>query len=172
MAIVEALSYHPKFKAETKAYSKQVVYFPGCYSTYNDAQTAKAVVMVLAHNGFAVITPNFRCCRVPLQSNDQFAQAETNAQHNLRLLRPYLEQGIPVVASCPSCTLTLKQDYAKLSSAGAELIASRTYDLFEFLWKKTSFSKISGRSLTPWATMLLVISKPKGSGIRLSAYFA
>lgn len=129
--------YHRKFVAETHSYlnTKQVVYFPGCYSQYNDALSAKAVVKVLEHNGFSVITPKFCCCGVPLQSNDQFAQAEANALHNLRLLSPYLEQGIPIVASCPSCTLNLKQEYPKLCSPAAELVASQTYDLFEFLWE-------------------------------------
>ncbi len=129
--------YHRKFVGKTPCDSnpRQVVYFPGCYSTYNDALTAKAVVKVLEHNGFSVITPSFRCCGVPLQSNDQFAQAEANARHNLRLLAPYLERGTPVVASCPSCTLSLKQEYPKYGGIGAELIASQTYDLFEFLWE-------------------------------------
>ncbi len=129
--------YHRKFvgKAHSSLNPKQVVYFPGCYATYNDAFTAKAVVKVLEHNGYTVITPSFRCCGVPLQSNDQFAQAEVNALHNLRLLAPYLEQGIPVVASCPSCTLSLKQEYTKYGGIGAELIAPQTYDLFEFLWE-------------------------------------
>lgn len=129
--------YQRKFVTKTHSTSnpKQVVYFPGCYSEYNDALTAKAVVKVLEHNDFSVITPSFRCCGVPLQSNDQFVQAEGNALHNLRLLAPYFEQGIPVVASCPSCILSLKQEYPKYCSPGAELIALRTYDLFEFLWE-------------------------------------
>lgn len=129
--------YHRKFvgKTHSGSNSKQVVYFPGCFSTYNDALTAKAVVKVLEHNGFTVSTPSFRCCGVPLQSNDQFAQAEANARHNLSLLAPYLEQGIPVVASCPSCTLSLKQEYPHYGGSGAELIAAQTYDLFEFLWE-------------------------------------
>ena len=129
--------YHQKFVTKNHSYSntKQVVYFPGCYATYNDVLTAKAVVKVLEHNGFLVITPNFRCCGVPLRSNDQFAQAEDNALHNLRLLVPYLEQRIPVVASCPSCTLILKQEYPNYCSPGADLIALKTYDLFEFLWE-------------------------------------
>jgi len=129
--------YHQKFYAQnySHAETKQVVYFPGCYATYNDALTAQAVVKVLEHNGFSVITPSFRCCGVPLQSNDQFAQAEANALHNLRLLAPYLEQGIPLVASCPSCTLILKQEYPNYCSPGADSIALQTYDLFEFLWE-------------------------------------
>jgi len=128
--------YQRKFadKTRTSANIKQVVYFPGCYLTYNDALTAKAVVKVLEHNGFSVITPRFGCCGVPLQSNDQFAQAEANARYNLSLLLPYLEQGIPVVASCPSCTLILKQEYPNNHSPGAGLIAAQTYELFEFLW--------------------------------------
>ena len=127
--------YHRRFagRIHNDAKTKQVVYFPGCYSTYNDAVTARAVVKVLEHNGFSVPTPSFHCCGVPLQSNDQFVQAEANALYNLHLLAPYLERGIPVVASCPSCTLSLKQEYPHYGGPGAELIAAQTYDLFEFL---------------------------------------
>lgn len=129
--------YHRKFvmKTDPCLNTKKVIYFPGCYSAYNDALTAKAVVKVLEHNGFSVIIPSFCCCGVPLQANDQFAQAEANALHNLQLLTPYLKQGIPVIASCPSCTLSLKQEYPNYNCPGAELIASQTYDLFEFLWE-------------------------------------
>ncbi len=113
----------------------RIVYFPGCFITYNDAATGQAVVKVLEHNGFEVIVPEFHCCGVPLTTNGHFREAVANAVHNLALLQPYLEEGIPVIASCTSCGLALKDDYPRVAAPGAERVGAQTYDFFEFLWE-------------------------------------
>lgn len=113
---------------------KQVVYFPGCFVTYNDEATGQAVVKVLEHQGYEVIVPAFHCCGVPLTANGFFAEAEANARQNLGLMQPFLDRGIPVLTSCPSCGLALKENYPRLSVHGVERIGVQTYDLFEFLW--------------------------------------
>lgn len=118
-----------------KPASKQVVYFPGCFASYNDPATAEAVVKVLRFNGFEVIIPEFKCCGVPLEANGQFKAAEQNVNYNLSLLQPYLEKGLPVITACTSCGLALKQDYARIKGEAAELLGLHTYDLFEFLWE-------------------------------------
>lgn len=124
-----------RVKTDRKGRSTQkVVYFPGCFISYNDEATGQAVVKVLEHNGFEVIVPGFHCCGVPLTANGRFREATANAQHNLGLMQPYLEQGIPVIASCTSCGLALKEDYPRVSAPGAQRIGAQTYDLFEFLW--------------------------------------
>lgn len=114
---------------------KRVVYFPGCFVNYNEPQTGEAVVNVLEHNGFEVIVPDFHCCGVPLQANGNFGAAEENAQQNLALMAPYLKAGLPVITSCTSCGLALKEEYPRVNAAGAERIGLQTYDLFEFLWE-------------------------------------
>lgn len=114
--------------------AKKVIYFPGCFISYNDEATGQAVVKVLERNGYQVIIPRFHCCGVPLTANGRFQEAEANARHNLGLMQPYLEQGIPIVASCTSCGLALKEDYPQVNAPGAERIGAQTYDLFEFLW--------------------------------------
>ncbi|KLU66991.1 MULTISPECIES: anaerobic glycerol-3-phosphate dehydrogenase subunit C [Desulfosporosinus] len=130
-------SYHTKFKPQGSFVQsdKQVVYFPGCFAKYNDAQTAQAVVKVLEHNGYQVIVPNFHCCGVPLQANGYFSRGRENAKKNLALMEPYLKAGLPVITSCTSCGLALKEEYPELAAAGAEYIGQQTYDLFEFLWE-------------------------------------
>lgn len=115
--------------------SKRVVYFPGCFINYNDSRTGEAVVKVLEHNGYEVIVPPFHCCGVPLQANGNFKGAEDNAKKNLELLAPYLREGLPVIASCTSCGLALKEDYPRVKAEGAERMGRQTYDLFEFLWE-------------------------------------
>ncbi|MDI6878227.1 MAG: anaerobic glycerol-3-phosphate dehydrogenase subunit C [Desulfitobacteriaceae bacterium] len=130
----ETESYRCVKTDQNRRSAKKVVYFPGCFISYNDEATGQAVVKVLEHNGFEVIVPHFYCCGVPLTANGRFREATANAQHNLGLMQPYLEQGIPVIASCTSCGLALKEDYPRVSAPGAQRIGAQTYDLFEFLW--------------------------------------
>ena len=113
--------------------SKQVVYFPGCYTRYNEADTGRLVIKVLEHAGYKTIVPDFHCCGLPLEANGQFEKAHNNGLYNLKLMRPYLEAGIPIITSCTSCGLMLKQDYPKLQTTSAQLIGAQSYDLFEFL---------------------------------------
>ena len=132
-------AYHRKFmgmgKRENYSANKQVVFFPGCFVTYNDSLTGRAVVKVLEHNGYDVIVPAFHCCGVPLQANAHFREARENARENLSLMNPYLQAGIPIITACTSCGLALKEEYPNIDASGAELIGQQTYDLFEFLWK-------------------------------------
>lgn len=114
---------------------RKVLYFPGCYATYNEPATAQAVVKILEYNGFEVIVPKFKCCGVPLEANGQFARAEANIQYNLSLMQVYLDQGLPLLTACTSCGLALKEEYPKAKAPGVERIGRQTYDLFEFLWE-------------------------------------
>lgn len=132
-------AYHRKFKTpgnrEKSILNKQVVYFPGCFVTYNDSLTGQAVVKVLEHNGYEVIVPFFHCCGVPLQANGHFSEARENARENLSRMTPYLLAGIPIITACTSCGLALKEEYPNTQVSGADRIGQQTYDLFEFLWK-------------------------------------
>jgi len=114
---------------------KQVVYFPGCYTRYNEGDTGRVVIKVLEHAGYTTIVPDFHCCGLPLEANGQFDKAHQNGLYNLALMQPYLEAGLPIITSCTSCGLTLKQDYPKLQTTSAQLIGAQSYDLFEFLWQ-------------------------------------
>lgn len=133
--------YHPKFKSATirrrtlKVTGNQIVYFPGCFVTYNDALTGQAVVKVLEHNGYEVIIPSFNCCGVPLQANGQFREARENTRRNMALMDPYLQAGVPVITGCTSCSLALKEEYPNMEKPGTERIGQQAYDLFEFLWE-------------------------------------
>lgn len=132
-------AYHSRFqgtrKTEKRQTNKQVIYFPGCFVTYNDSLTGQAVVKVLEHNGYDVIVPSFHCCGVPLQANAHYREARENAKQNLSRMNPYLQAGIPIITSCTSCGLALKEEYPTIEAPGSERIGLQTYDLFEFLWK-------------------------------------
>ncbi|MEI8165397.1 MAG: anaerobic glycerol-3-phosphate dehydrogenase subunit C [Chloroflexales bacterium] len=115
---------------------RQVVYFHGCATNYYEPHVGKAAVAVLEHNGFEVILAEQNCCGLPLISNGDFKGATSAHEANVRKLLPYVHQGIPVVGTSTSCTLTLKEeapDILGLHGADVRAVAEGTYDIFEFL---------------------------------------
>lgn len=112
----------------------KVAYFHGCSAQFMEPHVGRHVVEVLEHNGFEVVLPAQKCCGLPLIANGDLAAASGNGRFNISKLRPVAEQGIPIVVSSTSCSLTLKQDYSRLLHLdGAEVVAHQVYDISEFL---------------------------------------
>ncbi|MDW7675645.1 MAG: anaerobic glycerol-3-phosphate dehydrogenase subunit C [Bacillota bacterium] len=118
------------------ASSKKVVYFLGCFTNYNRPITGKSVVNILEKHGFQVLVPKQGCCGLPLMANGYFTKGRQQGEANVKAIKPLLEQGFPIVSSCPSCTLMLKREYAEIFEiAGAEQLGLQVYDASEFLVK-------------------------------------
>ncbi|HMQ29288.1 MAG TPA: anaerobic glycerol-3-phosphate dehydrogenase subunit C [Chloroflexaceae bacterium] len=118
------------------AAKRQVVYFHGCATQHYEPRVGQAAVAVLEHNGFEVILAEQNCCGLPLISNGDFKAATSYHMGNVRKLLPYVRQGIPVVGTSTSCTLTLKEEAPEilgLHSEDVRAVAVGTYDIFEFL---------------------------------------
>jgi len=116
--------------------SRKVVYFHGCSTQYYEPRIGRAAIRVLEANGFEVIVPAQNCCGLPLLSNGEFAAARRYHQSNIRNLIGYARQGIPIVGTSTSCTLTLKEEAPELldmHDADSQLLARSTYDFNEFL---------------------------------------
>jgi glycerol-3-phosphate dehydrogenase subunit C len=114
----------------------QVVYFHGCSTNYYEPHVGKAAVAVLEHNGFEVILAEQNCCGLPLISNGDFKGATSAHEANVRKLLPYVRQGIPIVGTSTSCTLTIKEEAPEILGLHGEdvrAVAAGTYDIFEFL---------------------------------------
>jgi len=115
---------------------RQVVYFHGCSTQYYEPRIGRAAVRVLEANGFEVIIPHQNCCGLPLLSNGEFPAARRYHQSNVRSLVEYARQGIPIVGTSTSCTLTLKEeapDLLDMSDEDTLLVAQSTFDFNEFL---------------------------------------
>jgi glycerol-3-phosphate dehydrogenase subunit C len=113
-----------------------VVYFHGCSSEYYEPRVGKAAVRVLEALGFEVIVPRQNCCGLPLLSNGEFTAARQYHENNVSSLVEYARQGIPIVGTSTSCTLTLKEEAPELLDMHDEatrLVAENTYDFNEFL---------------------------------------
>ncbi len=115
---------------------RQVVYFHGCSTQYYEPRVGRAAVHVLEANGFRVIVPPQNCCGLPLLSNGEFPAALKYHRSNVQHLVDYARQGIPIVGTSTSCTLTLKEEAPELldlHDTDTRLVAENTYDFNEFL---------------------------------------
>ena len=123
---------HPRPTQSTR----QVVYFHGCATEYYEPRVGRAAVNVLEANGFEVIVPEQGCCGLPLLSNGEFPAAHRYHVANVSHLAEYANQGIPIVGTSTSCTLTLKEEAPELLDLHEEdvqSVAQSTYDIHEFL---------------------------------------
>lgn len=129
--------YHdPKDFRKPLGSLKKVVFFHGCATEYYEPRVGRAAIHILEANGFEVIIPPQNCCGLPLLSNGEFAAARRFHENNVRNLVPYAREGIPIVGTSTSCTLTLKEEAPELldmHDANSRLVAENTYDFNEFL---------------------------------------
>lgn len=126
----------PRASSSSSGERRQVVYFHGCATNYYEPWVGQAAIEVLEHNGFEVIVAPQGCCGLPLLSNGAFGPARKYHEHNKRNLLPFVRQGIPIVGTSTSCTLTIKEEAPELiglHDADTRLLAENTYDIFEFL---------------------------------------
>ena len=116
--------------------TRKVVYFHGCSTQYYEPRVGRAAVHVLEANGFEVIVPMQNCCGLPLLSNGEFKAARRYHTSNVQQLLPYARQGIPIVGTSTSCTLTLKEEAPELLDMFDEetqLVARQVFDFNEFI---------------------------------------
>lgn len=115
---------------------KKVVYFHGCSTEYFEPRVGIAAVQVLEAMDFEVIVPPQNCCGLPLLSNGEFPAARRYHASNLRHLSEFARQGIPIVGTSTSCTLTLKEEAIELLDLidrDGQVVAQQTFDINEFI---------------------------------------
>jgi FAD/FMN-containing dehydrogenase/Fe-S oxidoreductase len=112
----------------------RVVLFDDTYMRYNYPEIGQAAVRVLEAAGFEPILVPRKCCGRPLISKGLIQRAKQNAAHNIALLAPYVEQGIPIVGCEPSCVLTFRDEYPSLvDDPRADRLAKHVLMIEEFL---------------------------------------
>jgi glycerol-3-phosphate dehydrogenase subunit C len=97
-----------------------------------------------------VIVPPQNCCGLPLLSNGEFPAARRYHTSNVGFLIDYAKQGIPIVGTSTSCTLTIKEEAPELLGMYDDdtlLVARNTYDINEFL-----LNLLAGGSCAPMLT--------------------
>ncbi|MDH4246665.1 MAG: FAD-binding protein [Deltaproteobacteria bacterium] len=120
-----------------------VVLFADTFVEHNTPALGRDTVEILERAGYRVIVPERRCCGRPMISKGLLDQARENAAFNLAVLKPYAQQGLPIVGVEPSCILTLKEEYRDLlPGADADLVARQTRTIDEFLAELTLAGKL------------------------------
>jgi glycerol-3-phosphate dehydrogenase subunit C len=128
--------HHRPVESRLPGPARKVVYFHGCSTQYYEPRIGRAAVRVLETNGFEVLIPPQNCCGLPLLSNGEFPAARRFHQSNVNHLVEYARQGIPIVGTSTSCTLTLKEEAPELldmHDEDTELVARMTFDFNEFI---------------------------------------
>jgi glycerol-3-phosphate dehydrogenase subunit C len=116
--------------------TRKIAYFHSCSTDCNEPQVGKAAIYVLEANGFEVIVPRQNCCGLPLLSNGEFDAAWGYHERNVESLAEIVDQGMVIVGTSTSCTLTLKEEAPELLdfySEDSQLVAANTLDIHEFL---------------------------------------
>jgi len=99
--------------------TKKAFFFAGCVDRFMFSDTAKAVIKVLNAAGFDVeISPDERCCGMPLMISGDSASLGKSARINIDLMSAKSYDAI--VSGCPTCIVALKQKYAGIIKGDAE----------------------------------------------------
>ncbi|MCU4925455.1 anaerobic glycerol-3-phosphate dehydrogenase subunit C [Halobacteria archaeon AArc-dxtr1] len=113
---------------------KRVAYFHGCYANYNTPEVAKSMVRVYEHFGYEVLVPDQGCSGTPMFANGMLDDAAREAETNVRELAAAIESGADIIASCTSCSMSLRQEYPELFDfEGTETVAENTWEAMEYL---------------------------------------
>jgi Fe-S oxidoreductase len=94
-------------------------------------------VKVLEAAGARVELVPYRCCGRPLLSKGLVREAKKQAQENIAALKPYVEQGVPILGIEPSCVTAFTDDYPSLvPGADSEALAKAVKPVETWLTKR------------------------------------
>jgi len=123
---------------------RKVAYLVGCFARYVDSDVARDTVEVLEHNGVSVTVLDQQCCGMPPLSKGNLNDAKKLGVQNLKSIRPLVDDGYEILASCTSCSWMLKKGYSDvLGLHGSEQVAGHTCDLGEYLFKMVDSGKFN-----------------------------
>jgi Fe-S oxidoreductase len=128
---------------------RDVVLFADTFTTWFEPENARAALAVLEAAGLrvhAAAGPGGRrlCCGRTFLSAGLVDEARHEMRATLAALRPFVEQGVPVVGLEPSCLLTMRDEFAALlPGAATDALADAALLLEEFLWREHGAGRLS-----------------------------
>ncbi|HYC57663.1 MAG TPA: heterodisulfide reductase-related iron-sulfur binding cluster, partial [Candidatus Binatia bacterium] len=115
----------------------EVVLFHTCFVNYNNPDLGIDAVEVLERSGVRVLVPEQTCCGMPALDGGDVDFAREQARRNVAMLAPYAERGCAILAINPTCSYTLRKEYAELvgrdMEEAARNVAAATRDLMEYV---------------------------------------
>lgn len=122
----------------------KVALFPTCLVEYQNVGVGHDTVKVYERNGVECTLPKgMQCCGAPALHQGDVDGFRKMAEKNVAVLAAAIREGqaagedINVVVTQPTCGYVLKFDYRDyLRTPDAELVASKTMDVAEYLWER------------------------------------
>ena len=117
-----------------------VVLWPDTFTNHWHPDTARAGAHVLEDAGYQVLLPpRWVCCGRPLYDFGMLDLAKRTLRRTLRILRPVLSRGLPVVGIEPSCVAVFRDELVNLfpEDPDARRLAAQTCTLAELLADRT-----------------------------------
>ncbi len=126
--------FRPRRASQLLHGGSKVVYFPGCFVNFMDARLGQTLASLIEEADLELVIPEVFCCGIPSVSHGDLDGAEKRARRNIAALKTLAEEGAPIITTCPSCALALKEEYPELvGSEEAGVVASSVRDATAFV---------------------------------------
>ncbi|WKS55611.1 FAD-binding and (Fe-S)-binding domain-containing protein [Corynebacterium accolens] len=114
---------------------RTVVLWPDSFNSNLGTEPAEAAIEVLEMLGYNVQIPSeFVCCGLTWHSTGQLQTSKRVLHQTAKVMKPFVDNHIPVVAIEPSCTTMLQKEAAELvSDPTIQRLAEATYSFSEFV---------------------------------------
>lgn len=129
-----------KAKVSTGDDRPRVLLWPDTFTNYFDPEVGLAAVDVLESLGYQVCVPEQPvCCGLTWVSTGQLDGAKKVLTNTLRILKPWLDDGVPVIGLEPSCTALFRGELTDLlpDSPDAKKLRNLTRTFAELLAEHT-----------------------------------
>ncbi len=118
----------------------EAVLFPTCYVQNNEPQIGRDTLEVLDRNGIpTACVKGLQCCGMPAWETGDLDSVRKQAANNLKVLKPFIDAGVKVVAINPTCAMMMRREYPELlpetSRGEARKLAELVKDPSELLWE-------------------------------------
>ncbi len=117
----------------------RVMLWPDTFNNHFFPETGKAAVEVLEAAGFDVeMPPRSLCCGRPLYDFGMLDLARRQLRQILDTLKPWVEDGVPIIGLEPSCVAVFRDEMVNLfpHDQDAQRLSQQTFLLSEFFQKK------------------------------------
>lgn len=102
-------------RAHADSTKPRVLLWPDTFTSTFDPELALDAIAVLEHLGYRVELPDGQvCCGLTWHTTGQLDTARAVARRSIAAVKPWLDDGVPVVGLEPSCTAALRQDVVEL----------------------------------------------------------
>ncbi len=117
------------------AYGRKAIVYATCFVNYNKPSIGHATMSVLAHNGVDAEVVYPACCGMPFLEQGNLERVAAQAEKVSKELRPYVDQGLPIITLTASCGLMFKTEWPLIvpDNEDVQALAAATVDVDEYL---------------------------------------